>query len=158
VWRRYHYPAGFRPRGADEISQYLLSFAGLGIGVPKTASAVGMRKLLSMLGLASQKTRTVEGLTGVLQHAVPDARITVEEFHPVWIALNDYAPTPLGENCVLGRGFFDRANSVRVVITPRKRESVFGLLPGQSVHRQLMTLLGFYLGYDARARLECGRN
>lgn len=34
---------------------------------------------MSMLVLMAQKTRTVEGLAGILQHAVPDASITVKE-------------------------------------------------------------------------------
>ena len=154
VWRKYRYPAGFRSGGTDEISRYLLSFAGLGIGTPEIAQAVGPRKLLSMLGLASQKTRTAEGLKGVLQHAVPDARITVEEFHPVWIRVDDYSPGALGEGCLLGRGFYDRANAVRVIITPQTRESVLGLMPGRTHHHELMALLRFYLGYEARAHLE----
>jgi type VI secretion system protein ImpH len=154
VWRKYRYPAGFRSGGTDEISRYLLSFAGLGIGAPEIAQAVGPRKLLSMLGLAGQRTRTAEGLTGVLQHAVPDARITVEEFYPVWIRADRYTPGALGDGCLLGRGFYDRANAVRVVITPQTRESVLGLMPGRTCHRDLMALLRFYLGYEARAHLE----
>ncbi|CAB3801335.1 hypothetical protein LMG28614_05369 [Paraburkholderia ultramafica] len=157
VWRKYRYPAGFRSGGTDEISRYLLSFAGLGFGAPEIAQAVGPRKLLSMLGLAGQKTRTAEGLAGVLQHAVPDARITVEEFYPVWIRAEGDTPGALGalgEGCLLGRGFYDRANTVRVVITPTTRESVLGLMPGRANHRELMALLRFYLGYEARAHLE----
>ncbi|PRY06567.1 type VI secretion system protein ImpH [Paraburkholderia sp. BL25I1N1] len=154
VWRKYRYPAGFRSGGTDEISQYLLSFAGLGIGAPEIARSVGIRKLLSMLGLASQKTRTAEGLAGVLQHAVPDARIMVEEFYPVWTHAEGYERGALGDGCLLGRGFFDRSNTVRVVITPRTRESVLGLIPGQATHREVMALLRFYLGYEAQAQLE----
>jgi type VI secretion system protein ImpH len=154
VWRKYRYPAGFRSGGTDEISRYLLSFAGLGFGAPEIAQAVGSRKLLSMLGLAGQKTRTAEGLAGVLQHAVPNARIEVEEFHPVWITADDYTPGALGEGCLLGRGFYDRANTVRVVITPHTHEAVLGLMPGRGNHRELMALLRFYLGYEARAHLE----
>jgi len=154
VWRKYRYPAGFRRDGTDEISRYLLSFAGLGLGTPGIAEAVGPRKLLSMLGLANQKTRTAEGLAGVLQHAAPDAHIAVEEFYPVWIRADHYVPGALGEGCLLGRGFYDRANTVRVIITPRARETVLGLMPGRSRHRELMALLRFYLGYEARAHLE----
>jgi type VI secretion system protein ImpH len=154
VWRKYRYPAGFRSGGTDEISQYLLSFAGLGIGAPEIAQSVGVRKLLSMLGLAGQKTRTAEGLAGVLQHAVPDARITVEEFHPVWTDAQGYERGALGDGCLLGRKFFDRSNTVRVVITPGTRESVLGLIPGHATHSEVMALLRFYLGYEARAHLE----
>ncbi|WP_082779010.1 type VI secretion system baseplate subunit TssG [Burkholderia sp. PAMC 28687] len=124
------------------------------VGHPSIEKTVGTRKLLSMLGLAGQRTRTAEGLAGVLQHAVPDARITVAEFHPVWIHLTEFEPTALGENCVLGRGFYDRGNCVRVVITPITCESVLGLTPGRQLHGEIMALLRFYLGYEANAHLE----
>ena len=158
VARKYRYPVGFRQGGQDggqdDVSCYLLSLLGLGLGKPGAEEAVPTRKLLSMLGLASQRTRTAEGLAGVLQHAVPDARITVEEFHPVWVRLDATERMPLGENCVLGRGFYDRANTVRVVITPQDRDSVLGLMPGRTIHREVTALLRFYLGYAAHAHLE----
>ena len=159
VARKYRYPVGFRAGGQDEVSRYLLSLLGLGVAETDTGQArvedtVGTQKLLSMLGLASQRTRTVEGLVGVLQHAVPDAQIAVEEFYPVWVRLDSTERMPLGENCVLGRGFYDRANTVRVVITPQTRESVLGLMPGRGMHSEVMALLRFYLGYAAHAHLE----
>jgi type VI secretion system protein ImpH len=72
VWRKYRYPVGFRRGGGDAVSRYLLSFAGLGFSAKVThaTSAVDPRKLMSMLGITAQRTRTAEGLAGVLQHAV----------------------------------------------------------------------------------------
>lgn len=154
VGRKYRYPVGFRTGGEDKVSRYLLSLLGLGIGQSSVEQSVPTRKLLSMLGLASQRTRTEEGLAGVLQHAVPDATITVTEFHPVWVRLDTHEQQPLGENCVLGRGFLDRTNTVRVVITPNRRESVLGLMPGRRLHQEVMGVLRFYLGYAAHAHLE----
>lgn len=154
AWRKYRFPAGFKRGGTDDVSRCLVSLVGLGIGHAAIEQTVGTRKLLSMLGLASQRTRTAEGLAGVLQHAVPDATITVTEFHPVWIQLNQFEPTALGENCVLGRGFYDRGNCTRVVIAPTTPESVLGLTPGHEIHAEIMALLRFYLGYEANALLE----
>jgi len=180
VARKYRYPVGFRRDGTDPVSRYLLSFAGFGFSAPKRASlsipnssgdaggeeprsagarqrlaeVADKRRLLSMLGLAMQRTRTAEGLAGMLRHAVPDAEITVEEFHPVWREVTDSEPAALGEQCLLGRGFYDRANVVRVVITPASRETVLSLVPGQPTHREIMTLLRFYLGYESEADLE----
>ena len=154
VWRKYRYPAGFRKDGTDEVSRYLLSYAGLGIGTPDVAREVGTRKLLSMLGLAGQKTRTAEGLAGVLRHAVPDTDVEVDEFHPVLVNTDGDQRAALGESCLLGRGFYDRSNSVRIVLTPTTCESVLALLPGHTAHREVMTLLRFYLGYEAQANLE----
>lgn len=178
IARKYRYPVGFRRDGTDPVSRYLLSFAGFGFstsarisspvpgGTPaslgwETSTARQMltkvadkRRLLSMLGLAMQRTRTAEGLAGVLRHAVPDAAITVEEFYPVWREVNVFEAAALGEQCLLGRGFYDRGNTVRVVITPASRETVLALVPGQSAHREIMALLRFYLGYESEADLE----
>ena len=155
VWRKYRYPVGFRTNGQDKISGYLLSFAGLGIGdVTATRQYVGNRKLLSMLGLAAQKTRTAEGLAGILQHALPDVHIEIHEFHPVWIELSDFERMPLGENCVLGRGFYDRANTIRVVLQPQSQASLLALIPGQAQYSEVLALLQFYLGYEAQAHLH----
>ncbi len=154
VWRKYRYPAGFRKDASDKVSNYLLSLTGLGIGSPEIRNEVDTRTLLSTLGLTGQRTRTAEGLAGVLQHAVPDATISVTEFHPVWVKVNDAEPMPLGENCLLGRGFTDRSNTVHVRITPQTSEAVLGLMPGQPIHGKLMALLRYYLGYEAQAQLE----
>ncbi|WP_213305170.1 type VI secretion system baseplate subunit TssG [Paraburkholderia sacchari] len=177
VARKYRYPVGFRRDGTDPVSRYLLSFAGFGFSTSRAAPSVpglsgamqerevstarqmltrvaDKRRLLSMLGLAMQRTRTAEGLAGVLRHAVPDATITVEEFYPVWREVNDFEPAALGEQCLLGRGFYDRGNTVRVVITPASRETVLALVPGQAGHREIMALLRFYLGYESEADLE----
>ncbi|QBR03844.1 type VI secretion system baseplate subunit TssG [Paraburkholderia pallida] len=177
IARKYRYPVGFRRDGTDSVSRYLLSFAGFGFSTFRVAPCVpsltgaeqdretssvrqmltkvaDKRRLLSMLGLAMQRTRTAEGLAGVLRHAVPDATIAVEEFHPVWRAVNDFEPAALGEQRLLGRGFYDRSNTVRVIITPALRETVLALVPGQSAHREIMALLRFYLGYESEADLE----
>ncbi|MDR5752217.1 MULTISPECIES: type VI secretion system baseplate subunit TssG [unclassified Caballeronia] len=179
VARKYRYPVGFRRDGTDPVSRYLLSFAGFGFSTSARISThittrigtatekqqasvaraqlseiADKRRLLSMLGLAMQKTRTAEGLAGVLRHAVPDASIAVEEFHPVWREVDEVEPAALGEQCLLGRGFYDRANTVRVVITPGSRETVLALVPGQRAHREVMALLRFYLGYESEADLE----
>lgn len=161
IWRKYRYPAGFRSDGFDTVSRGVLSFVGLGFRSPGTRAqdwglppGVGTRTLLSMLGLAAQKTRTAEGLAGVLQHAMPDATIAVEEFYPVWRTIDEFEPAALGEQCLLGRGFYDRANALRVVITPQTRETVAALVPGKPVYRQITSLLRFYLGYESEALLE----
>lgn len=154
IWRKYRYPVGFQRDGTDAISTYLLSLAGLGLGRSTIEHTVGPRTLLSMLGLMNQRTRTAEGLASVLRHAVPDAAIAVEEFHPLWVTIDTAEPMPLGEYCVLGGGFSDRSNSIRVVITPTSRQSVTDLMPGEHMHDNLMALLRCYLGYEAQAVID----
>ena len=102
----------------------------------------------------NQKTRTAEGLACVLQHAVPDATITVEEFHPVWVAVDDAEPMPLGHHCVLGGGFFGRSHCVRVIIAPTTASSIRSLMPGQAMHEDVMHLMRCYLDYEAKAIID----
>lgn len=151
IWRKYRYPVGFHADGSDPVSTYLLSFAGFGLGPASFSETVDPRKLLSMLGLINQKTRTAEGLAGVLRHAVPDADIAIEEFHPVWVSVESNEPMPLGEYCVLGGGFYDRSSCVRIVITPSLASSVGDLMPGGPMHKAVIELLRLYLGYEAQA-------
>ncbi|WP_343048350.1 type VI secretion system baseplate subunit TssG [Paraburkholderia fynbosensis] len=108
---------------------------------------------MSMLGLAGQKTRPAEGLTIILQHAMQDARVAVGEFHPVWITADGCTPGAPGEGCLLGRGFYDGANTVRVVITPHAREAVLGLMPGHGHHRELMGRCCAFTSATKRARI-----
>ena len=154
IWRKYYYPAGFREDGSDATSACLLSLAGLGFGAKTMRGELGARTLLSMLGLVCQRTRTAEGLKSLLQQAMPDASIAVEEFHAVWVDTRGHAATPLGENCVLGGGFYDRSNAIRIVITPGCRRSVDDLIPGHSLYAAVMQLLQFYVGCQSQAALE----
>lgn len=153
IWRKYHYPVGFREDGSDATSACLLSLAGLGFGT-KVIRELGARTLLSMLDLLCQRTRTAEGLKSLLQQVVPDASISVEEFHPVWVDTRGHAAMPLGENCVLGGGFYDRSNSICIVITPGCYRSVEDLIPGQCLHTVVMQLLQLYIGCESQAVLE----
>lgn len=154
IWRKYHYPAGFKDDGSDTTSACLLSLAGLGFGAKAIHRELGARKLLSMLGLVCQRTRTAEGLKSLLQQVVPDASITVEEFYPVWVDTRGHAPMPLGDNCVLGGGFFDRSNSIRILIAPECSRSVENLVPGECLHNAMIQLLQLYIGCESQAVLE----
>lgn len=154
IWKKYRYPVGFRNDGDDEVSRCLLSLAGLGIGEHAAWQQVGARKLVSMLGLASQKTRTAEGLIGMLRHVAQDTDIEVQQCHSVWVVPDAVEAAPLGQGCLLGRGFHDRMNAVLVVFRPKTQQAMRDLMPTQEPYRQVMALLRFYLGYEVQAHLR----
>src|SRR5690242_13466209 len=52
-------------------------------------------------------------------------------------AVDPTEPMPLGEHCVLGGGFFDRGNCVKVVIVPVTSASVRTLMPGQPMYEDI---------------------
>lgn len=49
IWRKYSYPATFRAGGTDNISQYLLGTAGLGIPGCAAVAAAPLSRFLALL-------------------------------------------------------------------------------------------------------------
>ncbi|AIY41493.1 Uncharacterized protein ImpH/VasB [Collimonas arenae] len=166
-WRKYRYPVGFRPGGEDEMSGYLLCLAGFGIGNAARKQGLSPARLLALLGLLTQRTRTADGLAGVISQILPGADVTVKEFHPIWVRLehlqvlgtktvDGVKPRGLGDGHVIGRGVMDRTQTVQVTIRPADAGQSNDILPGAILHQDLMNLLRVYLGYkvDAELRME----
>ncbi|MFL9927189.1 type VI secretion system baseplate subunit TssG [Herbaspirillum lusitanum] len=164
-WRKYRYPLGFRPGGEDSMSGYLLCLAGFGIGNAHRKQGIPSARLLALLGLLMQRTRTAEGLVGVIRQMLPGALVVVAEFQPVWIRLSiqqglgsrpkdGLAPQGLGDGHVLGRGLWDRTQTVRLSIQPADAVQVNALLPGASLHADMMNLMRVYLGYKVDVELK----
>ncbi|MBB3259386.1 type VI secretion system protein ImpH [Paraburkholderia bannensis] len=171
AWLKHHYPVNFRAGGTDEISQYLLSLAGMGIGDPAGKSGLAPSRLLALVGLFMQRTRPAEGVAGVVAHLLDGAKVTVREFYPQWTPAglqqgltagrrarraNGAALSGLGDGHVLGSRVLDRSQAILVTIRPLDTAQAHRLLPGEVLHEDLMRLVGLYLGNksDAIFRME----
>lgn len=82
AWKKYRYPESFRPGGTDAQSRNLLCLAGFGWGEKPARSGLPDSRVLALLGLMIQRTRTPEGLAGVAALAVPGVEVRVDEFWP----------------------------------------------------------------------------
>jgi type VI secretion system protein ImpH len=166
AWLKYHYPVAFRRGGTDEISNYLLCLAGLGIGDAASRTGLASSRLLGVVGLLAQRTRPAEGLASVVRHLLDGADVTVGEFYPTATpldcpqALTSKPPrrsahgvplSGLGDGHVLGRRVFDRSQAVLVTIRPHDAAQAHALLPGESLNEDLMHLVAVYLGQKADA-------
>lgn len=161
IWLKYHYPASFLSGGKDPISQCLLGLTGL--GVEGTVEQIGTpsSRFLALLGLITQKTRTAEGIVGVVRVLVEDAEVTVGEFYPVWQSINN--PAQLGGKgqqrvgldggAILGSRFRECNQTVHIGITPQHEEQIIDLLPDGQLHHDLLALLRAYLGYQVDAKM-----
>ncbi len=153
IWLKYYYPAGFREGGSDPVSKCLLGLAGFGIEGASEQIAAPPSRFLALMGLITQRTRTGDGLTGVVNLLLPGAKVEIEEFYPQWVNLEEPArltkheKISLQRSAILGRRFKDSNSAVHVTITPTDIQQVEGLLPGESIHTDLMALLRAYLGY-----------
>ncbi|GFZ98737.1 hypothetical protein GCM10011408_19230 [Dyella caseinilytica] len=167
TWSKYRYPMGFTPGGRDERSRDLLALAGFGLGEKPAKAGLPDSRVLALLGLLNQRTRTAEGLAGVVMLAVPGVGVDVEEFHSVWIKVDapaclgrsvreDDASTTrgLGQGDVIGRRIRCRTKTVRITLRPRSAEQVEALLPGSTSYRDLMGFLRSYIGVKADAVLR----
>ncbi|MGF6639189.1 type VI secretion system ImpH/TssG family protein [Paraburkholderia sp. 35.1] len=93
AWKKYRYPESFRAGGSDAHSRNLLCLAGFGWGNKPQRAGLCDSRMLALLGLLIQRTRTPEGLAGVIALAVPGADVRVDEFFPALARAGE--PQPL---------------------------------------------------------------
>ncbi|RBH32885.1 type VI secretion system baseplate subunit TssG, partial [Pseudomonas sp. MWU13-2860] len=93
AWKKYRYPERFRAGGVDDYSRSLLCLAGFGWGDKPLRAGLPNSRVLGLLGLLTQRTRTSEGLAGVVALAAPGVEVRVDEFWAVTTSTG--RPTPL---------------------------------------------------------------
>ncbi len=169
AWKKYRYPESFRPGGADEHSRNLLCLVGFGWGDKPQRAGLPDSRMLALLGLLHPRTRTVEGLTGVIALAVPGVEVRVDEFFPAITragpphpltsqdsiaAPQDDARRGLGHGYVLGRRLAYKSRAVRVTLRPADAQQAHNLLPGAWLHGELMAFVRLYMGVKADVHLR----
>ncbi|MGV3344955.1 type VI secretion system baseplate subunit TssG [Enterobacteriaceae bacterium LUAb1] len=157
IWRKYHYPLTFEPGGTDNISQCLLSLAGLGI--PGTAEHLRtpLSRFLALPGLLRQPGRTADGLKAVVRLVTQNTQATIVPNDKRRVAV----PKPrldsrffLNDHPVLG-GYATEVNStVEIRLYTENRNDARGWLPPhRPLFHDLLALLRVYLGWRYNARI-----
>ncbi len=170
AWKKYRYLESFRPGGTDAHSRSLLSLAGFGWGDKPKRAGLPDSRMLALLGLLIQRTRTPEGLAGVVALAIPGVGVRVDEFWPVVTSTGRPQPLTsvggvaeaqvngerkgLGGGYVLGKRMAYRGRAVRVTLQPTDAQQAQALLPGASLHRELMAFMQLYVGVKADVHLR----
>ncbi|RQR66288.1 type VI secretion system baseplate subunit TssG [Burkholderia sp. Bp9125] len=170
AWKKYRYPESFRPGGVDAHSRSLLSLAGFGWGDKPKRAGLPDSRMLALLGLLIQRTRTPEGLAGVVALAIPRVGVRVDEFWPVVTSTGRPQPLTsvgggavvsergkrkgLGGGYVLGKRMAYRNRAVRVTLRPVDARQAQDLLPGAWLHRELMAFVQLYVGVKADVHLR----
>ncbi|WP_245753487.1 type VI secretion system baseplate subunit TssG [Paraburkholderia sartisoli] len=160
AWKKYRYPVGFRPGGTDVHSRNLLSLAGFGWGEKPARAGLADSRVLALLGLLVQRTRTPEGLAGVVALAAPGVDVRVDEFFPTLKGAGKPQPLTsmggcdgerrgLGGGYVLGARLIWRNRAARVTLRPASAGQAHDLLPGAWLHRELMAFIRLYVGTKA---------
>ncbi|WP_431823228.1 type VI secretion system baseplate subunit TssG [Burkholderia sp. F1] len=170
AWKKYRYPESFRPGGSDAHSRNLLSLVGFGWGDKPKRAGLPDSRMLALLGLLIQRTRTPEGLAGVVALAIPRVGVRVDEFWPVVTSTGRPQPLTsvgriaeaqengkgrgLGGGYVLGKRMAYRGRAVRMTLQPADAQQAQALLPGASLHRELMAFMRLYVGVKADVHLR----
>lgn len=179
AWKKYRYPVGFRPGGTDPHSLNLLALAGFGWGDKPARAGLPDSRVLALLGLLIQRTRTPEGLAGVVALAVPGVDVRVDEFFPTLTGAGKPQPLTsassagtagsaqsqsedqgqgkrrgLGRGYVLGTRLAYRSRAARVTLRPASAQQAHDLLPGAWLHRELMAFIRLYAGSRADVYLR----
>ncbi|MFJ2992474.1 type VI secretion system baseplate subunit TssG [Pandoraea sp. NPDC087047] len=158
AWKKYRYPENFRSGGHDEHSRSLLCLAGFPDGdKPQRAGLPGVR-MLAILGLLIQRTRTAEGLAGTIAVAAPGVDVKVESFFAKTVSAGTPRPLTsapganargLGADYVLGRRLAYRHGAVEALLHPTDSTQVDALLPGTPQNAELMAMIALYMGTTA---------
>ncbi|MFC0401909.1 type VI secretion system baseplate subunit TssG [Paraburkholderia rhizosphaerae] len=176
AWKKYRYPESFRAGGVDAHSLNLLCLAGFGWGDKPSRAGLPASRMLALLGLLVQRTRTPEGLAGVIALAAPGASVRVDEFWPVAArtgtpcpltstVMQDDAPVAgasaqarsrrgLGSGYVLGKRIIYRSRAVCATLSPADARQAHELLPGAWLHRELIAYVRLYAGVKADVHLR----
>lgn len=169
AWKKYRYPESFLPGARDAHSRNLLSLTGFGWGERPRRAGLADSRLLALLGVLIQKTRTPGGLARVVVLAVPGVGVQVDEFWTTTAGTGRSQPLSsippdedarvrrgLGGGYVLGQRLSLRARAVRVTLRPASARQAHDLFPGARLHRELMAFLQLYLGMkvDVHLRME----
>ncbi|MFD1557408.1 type VI secretion system baseplate subunit TssG [Paraburkholderia silviterrae] len=163
AWKKYRYPESFRPGGNDAHSRNLLCLAGFGWGEKPQRVGLPDSRVLALLGLLIQRTRTPEGLAGVIALTAPGVEVRVDEFYTAYASAG--APMPLashdavsaagqprkglGGGYVLGKRLAYRSRAARATLRPAGAQQAHDLLPGAWLHRELMAVVQLYIGVKA---------
>ncbi|MGN6087194.1 type VI secretion system baseplate subunit TssG [Trinickia sp.] len=169
AWKKYRYPESFRAGGSDVHSSYLLSLVGFGCGDKPRRAGLSDSRMLALLGLLCLRTRTREGLAGVIALAVPGVHVRVDEFFPVVTRAGRPQPLTsagaaaasqggarrgLGRGYVLGQRLAYRSRAARVTLRPADARQAHDLLPGGWLHRELLAFVRLYVGTRADVHLR----
>lgn len=170
AWKKYRYPERFRAGGVDDYSRSLLCLLGFGWGDKPLRAGLPDSRMLALSGLLIQRTRTSEGLAGVVALAAPGAEVRVDEFWAVTTStgrpkpltstkpaaggLSDGERNGLGGGYVLGRRLTYRSRAVRVTLRPADARQAQDLLPGAWLHREVMAFIQLYVGIKADVYLR----
>lgn len=164
AWKKYRYPMQFLYGGTDKLSLSLLHL--IGQNIQSTTSNISLlqytfldSRILGLLGIFHQKTRTAEGICSLTKYLSPRAEVKITEFQPQWIQLKQLEK--LGSkgmkldrgNAVLGKRIKDYSHLIHIDITPDNFATAIQMLPGNSINFQLLQLLQIYLGHRIDAVL-----
>jgi len=166
AWKKYRYAESYRAGGTDAHSRNLLCLAGFGWGDKPQRAGLPDSRMLALLGLLIQRTRTPEGLAGVIALAVPGVEVRVEEFFSVLTRAGvqpplssvaksgDHVRRGLGGGYVLGKRLAYRSRAVRVTLRPADARQAHDLMPGAWLHRELIAFVQLYVGLKADVHLR----
>ncbi len=160
IWRKYSYPATFRAGGTDNISQYLLGLAGLGIPGCAAVAAAPLSRFLALLPVMMLPGRSGEGMEALVALLAPGTRATVYHHDPCRIPLSQpltmsvRQPVSLQHRPVMGIHATDVNGQVLLQLATEKPDEVRGWLPGGELFSDLMALLHVWLGSHLDVRLQ----
>ncbi|MDP5291709.1 type VI secretion system baseplate subunit TssG [Oceanimonas sp. CHS3-5] len=165
LYQKYRYPASFRQGARDTFSRRMFALIGLGNEMTGLDNRLQWQRLLSYLGLLSQRSHSAALIESVLRHYLKHQDIELEPCVTRQVPIAPHqqnrlgqANSHLGQDCVIGTEVRDRSSKFRIHIRHLDWQQFYDLLPIGSHYQVLNELVRFTLrdplDYDIKLGLK----
>ncbi|HTT60514.1 MAG TPA: type VI secretion system baseplate subunit TssG [Bryobacteraceae bacterium] len=163
AWEKYRFFVTYERDEQDRLSQYLMSFVGLGTQGLENRQALADDSLLFYCGLLSLQPRSAAALQQVLADYF-DVPVEIEQFVGAWRALDpanqcsmeggvSYSDQ-LGIGAIAGDEIWERQSRVRIRLGPLSARQYLSFLPAGDAWEPLRAITTFFSNGELEFEVE----
>jgi type VI secretion system protein ImpH len=153
AWEKYRFPVGYE-RGADDFTQFLFDFAGLGTSGLRGRMHLEDESLFPYSGLISQKPHSAIALSNILSDYF-GVKAKIEQFFGQWLELDAESITTLGQansllggNAIVGTRIWGQQSKFRIRLGALSFEKFQDFLPNGAAHKSLKSIVRLMVGLE----------
>ena len=153
AWEKYRFPVGYE-RGADDFTEFLFDFVGLGTTGLRGRMDLADESLLAYSGLIAQKPHSAIALGNILSDYF-GVKAKIEQFFGQWLQLDTESVTTLGQansslgtSAIIGTRIWEQQSKFRIRLGAMSFKEFQDFLPNGAAHKSLRSVARFMVGME----------
>ncbi len=153
AWEKYRFPVGYE-RGADDFTEFLFDFAGLGTGGLRGRMDLQDESLLPYGGLIAQKPHSAIALSNILSDYF-GVKAKIKQFFGQWLELDAESITTLGRansslgaSAIIGTRVWEQQSKFRVRLGAISFKEFQDFLPNGAAHKSMKSIVRLMVGLE----------